>query len=502
MTSPVALVVLDGWGLAPPGPGNAVDLAETPVFDRVWAGWPHSTLEASGRAVGLPDGQQGNSEVGHLNLGAGRVVRQDLVRISDDVASGGLFENDVLVDACRRGRGSALHLMGLVSDGGVHSHIDHLLALIELARREGVEHVHVHAFTDGRDVSPTSGAGFLERVPNVATVCGRYYAMDRDRRWDRTRRAYDAIVHGVGARADDPAAAVRASYEAGVTDEFVEPVVVGDPSAGRVRDGDSVVFFNFRPDRARQLVRALIEPGFAEFDRGADPPRPHLVQMTEYAEEFDAPVAYPSESLDAVLAATLAAAGIEQLHVAETEKYPHVTYFFDGGSEHRSRGEEWKLVQSPRDVPTYDLKPAMSGPEVARVFSEGIASGYGFGLVNFANADMVGHSGVIPAVVEAVETVDSCLGLVLEAVQAAGGVCLVTADHGNAEQMLQPNGSPHTAHTTNPVPVVLVGGQDLALREGGRLSDVAPTLLQLLGVEQPAAMAGMSLLVSPPVRGV
>ena len=503
MTSPVALVVLDGWGLAPPGPGNAVDLAETPVFDRIWADWPHSTLAASGRAVGLPDGQQGNSEVGHLNLGAGRVVRQDLVRISDDVASGAFFENDVLVDACRRGRGSALHLMGLVSDGGVHSHIDHLLALIELARREGVEHVHVHAFTDGRDVSPTSGAGFLERVPNVATVCGRYYAMDRDRRWDRTKRAYDAIVRGVGARADDPAAAVRASYEAGVTDEFVEPVVVGDPSAGRVRDGDSVVFFNFRPDRARQLVRALIEPGFDEFDRGADPPRPHLVQMTEYAEEFDAPVAYPSESLDAVLAATLATAGIEQLHVAETEKYPHVTYFFDGGSEHRSRGEEWELVQSPRDVPTYDLKPAMSGPEVARVFSEGIASGgYGFGLVNFANADMVGHSGVIPAVVEAVETVDSCLGQVLEAVQAAGGVCLVTADHGNAEQMLQPNGSPHTAHTTNPVPVVLAGGQDLALREGGRLSDVAPTLLQLLGVEQPAAMAGTSLLVSPPVRGV
>ncbi|MFI5050579.1 MAG: 2,3-bisphosphoglycerate-independent phosphoglycerate mutase [Gaiellales bacterium] len=503
MSSPAALVVLDGWGLAPRGPGNAVDLAETPVFDRIWAGWPHATLEASGRAVGLPDGQQGNSEVGHLNLGAGRVVRQDLVRISDDVASGGFFENDVLVAACRRGRGSALHLMGLVSDGGVHSHIDHLLTLIELARREGVEHIHVHAFTDGRDVSPTSGAGFLERVPHVATVCGRYYAMDRDRRWERTKRAYDVIVHGAGARADDPVAAVRASYEAGVTDEFVEPVVIGDPSVGRVGDGDSVVFFNFRPDRARQLVRTLIEPGFAEFGRGADPPRPYLVQMTEYAEEFDAPVAYPSESLDAVLAATLAAAGVEQLHVAETEKYPHVTYFFDGGSEHRSRGEEWEMVQSPRDVPTYDHKPEMSAPEVARVFSEGIASGsYGFGLVNFANADMVGHSGVIPAVIDAVETVDRCLGQVLEAVQAAGGVCLVTADHGNAERMLQPDGSPHTAHTTNPVPVVLVGGRDLALREGGRLSDVAPTLLQLLGVDQPAAMAGMSLLVSPPVRGV
>jgi 2,3-bisphosphoglycerate-independent phosphoglycerate mutase len=499
MTRPVALVVLDGWGLAPPGPANAVDRADTPVFDRIWAECPHTTLDASGRAVGLPEGQQGNSEVGHLNLGAGRVVRQDLVRISDEIESGAFFENEVLVDACRRGRDSALHLMGLVSDGGVHSHIDHLLALIELARREGLERVHVHAFTDGRDVSPTSGVGFLRRVPDVATVVGRYFAMDRDQRWDRTKRAYDAIVHGIGDHADDPVAAVRASYEGGVTDEFVEPVVIGDPAAGRVRGEDSVVFLNFRPDRARQLVRSLIEPGFDEFDRGEDPPRPHLVQMTQYAEGFVAPVAYPSESLDAGLAATLAAAGVEQLHVAETEKYPHVTYFFGGGNEQRAEGEAWELVPSPRDVPTYDHKPAMSAAGVARVFSEGIASGaYGFGLVNFANADMVGHSGVIEAVVEAVETVDGCLGQVLEAVRSRDGVCLVTADHGNAEQMLQADGSPHTAHTTNPVPMVLVGAGDAALRAGGRLSDVAPTVLQLLGIDQPEAMAGSSLLESTP----
>jgi 2,3-bisphosphoglycerate-independent phosphoglycerate mutase len=385
--------------------------------------------------------------------------------------------------------------MGLVSDGGVHSHIAHVLALIELAQREGVEHVHVHAFTDGRDVSPTSGAGFVGSVPDVATVCGRYFAMDRDARWDRTKRAYDAIVHGEGDHAEDPVAAVRASYEGGVTDEFVEPVVIGDPAVGRVRDGDSVIFFNFRPDRARQLVRSLVEPDFDEFDRGADPPRPHLVQMTEYAEDFDAPVAYPSESLDAVLSSTLAAAGVEQLHVAETEKYPHVTYFFDGGSEHRAEGEDWELVASPRDVPTYDHKPQMSAPEVARVFADGIASGdYGFGLVNFANADMVGHTGVIPAVVEAVETVDGCLAQVLDAVERVGGACLVTADHGNAEQMLEPSGDPHTAHTTNPVPIVLVGGGDRELRTGGRLCDVAPTVLDLLGVEQPTEMAGESLV--------
>jgi 2,3-bisphosphoglycerate-independent phosphoglycerate mutase len=494
MTAPVCLVVLDGWGLAPAGPGNAIGLADTPVFDRLWAEHPRTTLAASGRAVGLPEGQMGNSEVGHLNLGAGRVVLQDLVRISEDIAAGGLERNRPVMDAVERGRGAALHLVGLVSDGGVHSHIDHLLALTATARAHGVERVHVHAFTDGRDVSPTSGAEFLERVPDVATVCGRYYGMDRDRRWDRTARAYDAMVRGVGERAADAAAAVRASYERGVTDEFVEPVVVGDPAAGRVRGEDAVIFFNFRPDRCRQLFRAFLEPGFDEFDRGPDPPLPRLVQMTEYSDEFDAPVAYPSDSVTSVLAQVLAAAGVAQLHVAETEKYPHVTYFFDGGSEHRSDGEQWELVDSPRDVATYDLKPAMSADGVADLFCSGFAGdGYGFGLVNFANADMVGHTGVIPAVVEAVETVDENLGRVVDTVRGRGGVCLVTADHGNAEQMLEPDGSPHTAHTTNPVPLIGVG-LDGRLRDGGRLADIAPTVLDLLRIPQPEAMEGVSLL--------
>jgi 2,3-bisphosphoglycerate-independent phosphoglycerate mutase len=497
--APVCLIVLDGWGLAPPGPGNAVDMAQTPTFDRLWAASPHTTLAASGRAVGLPDGQMGNSEVGHLNLGAGRVVLQDLVRIDEEIASGAFFQNPTLLDACRRAKAedAALHLMGLVSDGGVHSHIDHLIALLELARREGVERVHVHAFTDGRDVSPTSGAGFLERVPNVATVVGRYYAMDRDRRWDRIKRAYDALVHGVGEPAEDPVAAVRASYERGATDEFIEPIVVGDPRRCRIRSQDSVIFFNFRPDRARQLTRALIEPDFAEFDRGPDPPLPGLVQMTEYSEDFDAPVAYPSEPLTGVLAQVLAALDMPQLHVAETEKYPHVTYFFDGGSEHRSTAEEWSLVDSPRDVPTYDKKPQMSAEGVSTMFCEGMASGrYGFGLVNFANPDMVGHTGVIPAVVEAVETVDRCLADVVATVERLGGACLITADHGNAEQMLEPDGGPHTAHTTNPVPLILTG-RDAPLSEGGRLADIAPTVLDLLDIPKPETMDGRSLLDVP-----
>ncbi len=495
MTEPlVCLVVLDGWGLAPPGPGNAVELAATPTFDRLWAGYPHTQLAASGRAVGLPDGQMGNSEVGHTNLGAGRVVLQDLVRIDDDLESGAFYENAVLVDACRRARGSSLHLLGLVSDGGVHSHVRHLRGLIELASREGVERVHVHAFTDGRDTSPTGGAGYLEGIPGVATVCGRYYAMDRDRRWDRIERAYDAIVHGKGERADDPVAAVRARYAAGETDEFIQPIVIGDPAAGRIRAGDVAIFFNFRPDRARELTRALVDPGFSEFERGASPPLPFLVQMTEYADDIDAPVAFSGEALTDVLASTLASAGVAQIHAAETEKYAHVTYFFDGGSEHRQRGEQWELVDSRRDVATYDRAPEMSAEAVARAFCAGIAEReVRFGLVNFANPDMVGHTGVIPAAVAAVETVDGCLAQVVAAAEARGGLCLVTADHGNAELMLNADGSPNTAHTTNPVPFIATRAA-LHLRDGGRLADVAPTVLELLGVERPAAMRGESLL--------
>jgi 2,3-bisphosphoglycerate-independent phosphoglycerate mutase len=490
----VCLVVLDGWGLAPAGPGNAVDLADTPTFDRLWATYPHTQLDASGRAVGLPDGQMGNSEVGHTNLGAGRVVRQDLVRIDDDIGSGAFFENAVLVDACRQARGSALHLLGLVSDGGVHSHLRHLRALIELARREGVEHVHVHAFTDGRDTSPHGAVEYLDGIPGVATVAGRYYAMDRDRRWERAKRAYDAIVRGVGARADDAVEAVKASYAAGVTDEFIEPVVIGDPSTGRIRSSDAAIFFNFRPDRARELSWALTQADFDGFDRGPDPPLPHYVQMTEYADDITAPVAFPGEDLADVLAQVLAEHDVAQLHVAETEKYAHVTYFFDGGSETRCAGEEWELVDSPRDVATYDEKPSMSADGVADRVVSGLADDrYGFCLVNFANPDMVGHTGVIPAAVEAVETADRCLARVVEAVEARDGVCLITADHGNAETMLHPDGSPHTAHTTNPVPLIATA-HGVRFRNGGRLADIAPTLLDLLAVPPPAAMSGESLL--------
>jgi 2,3-bisphosphoglycerate-independent phosphoglycerate mutase len=493
VSRPVVLVVLDGWGLAPPGPGNAVSLARTPVFDALWGGERgEAQLAASGRAVGLPEGQQGNSEVGHLNLGAGRVVAQDLVRIDDDIESGAFFENETLREACRRGREAALHLLGLVSEGGVHSHASHLRALLELAEREGVERVRVHAFTDGRDTRPTSGADTLAGIRHVATVCGRYYAMDRDHRWDRTRRAYDAIVRGVGGRAGRADEAVRAQYERGVTDEFIEPTVIGDPARGRLAGGDAAIFFNFRPDRARQLTRALIDPEFAEFDRGPEPPRPFLVQMTRYSEDFDAPAAYPPQTVRPVLADVVAGAGLRQLHIAETEKYAHVTYFFDGGDEHRREGEDWLLIPSPRDVPTYDKAPAMSAPEVTERFVAALPDGYGFCVLNFANPDMVGHTGVIPAAVSAVETVDGCLGRVLEAVRAAGGVALVTADHGNAEQMLTADGEPHTAHTTNRVPVAVTDGR--RLRDGGSLADVAPTLLDLLRIDQPQEMRGHSLI--------
>jgi 2,3-bisphosphoglycerate-independent phosphoglycerate mutase len=489
----VCLVVLDGWGLAEPGPGNAVELAATPTFDDLWARYPHTQLGASGRDVGLPDGQMGNSEVGHTNLGAGRIVLQDLVRIDEEIESGAFDTNDVLVEACRRAQGSALHLLGLVSDGGVHSHVAHLQALIKLAWRQGVERVHVHAFTDGRDVSPTSGAGFLEQLDEVATVCGRYWAMDRDTRWDRTKRAYDAIVHGTGERADDAAEAVRQSYERGVTDEFVEPTVIGDPAAGRIRAEDVAIFFNFRPDRARQLTRALTERDFDRFDRGPDPPLPWFVQMTEYADDIRVPVAYPSEPLHEVLSAVLAERGAPQLHVAETEKYPHVTYFFDGGSEHRAKGERWELVDSPRDVATYDERPQMSAEDVAGRFEDALEEGTRFAVVNFANPDMVGHTGSIPAAIEAVETVDRCLARVVSAVERRGGVCLITADHGNAERMLEPDGSPDTAHTTNPVPLI-VTDEGARLRDGGRLADIAPTVLALLGIPAPETMTGRSLL--------
>jgi len=499
----LALVILDGWGLAPPGPGNAVEQAETPVFDELWAQYPHTRLSASGRDVGLPDGQMGNSEVGHLNLGAGAVVKQDLARIDDSIADGGFFENEALRAACAAARESPtgrLHALGLVSDGGVHSGFAHLRALIELAARERVPDLVIHAFTDGRDTLPQSGAGFVEELEGwlaehggrIGTVMGRYWAMDRDRRWDRTERAWGAIVQGEGKQASNAAEAVRASYAEDVTDEFVEPVVIEGYEG--LEEGDVAIHFNFRPDRARQLVRALAEKGFSEFDRG-DAPRPPLTAFTEYQEGWPYPVAFPPRDPEVTLAKVLAEAGARQLHVAETEKYAHVTYFFNGGREQEWEGEERRLVDSPRDVPTYDHKPEMSAAGAAGEFAERWrADGYRFGIINFANPDMVGHTGDIPAAVKAIETVDACLGDVVTAVHESGGACLVTADHGNADNMLEPDGSPNTAHSLNPVPLIATAPTG-ALGEG-ILADVAPTVLALLGIPQPEEMTGHPLVAA------
>jgi 2,3-bisphosphoglycerate-independent phosphoglycerate mutase len=498
MTDRVCLVVLDGWGLAEPGRGNAVELADTPVFDALWRDHPHTSLTAWGPSVGLPEGQMGNSEVGHLNLGAGAIVKQDLLRIDDAIADGSFFEREALKAACAAGREAGrLHLLGLVSKGGVHASMDHLRALAGLAEREGVPDVVLHAFTDGRDTNPDSGAAALAKAEQwplrVATVTGRYWAMDRDRRWDRTKRAWEALVHG---EADVPAAAsgeaaVRAAYERGETDEFIQPTLVGEE--GRIRDGDAVIFFNFRPDRARQLTRALGEDDFDEFDRGAAP-RAGLTTLTQYQEDWGYPIAFPPERPTVTLASTLADRGIDQLHVAETEKYAHVTYFFNGGEEHPYEGERRDLVDSPRDVATYDEKPQMSAREAATAFVEAWGDGdYGFGIINFANPDMVGHTGVIPAAVAAIECVDGCLGRVVEAVRASGGVCVITADHGNADHMLEPDGSPNTAHSMNPVPLIVTADVG-PLRAGGILADVAPTVLALLGQERPPEMSGSSLL--------
>jgi 2,3-bisphosphoglycerate-independent phosphoglycerate mutase len=483
----VVLVILDGWGCAPPGPGNAVELASTPVFDRLWSQYPHARLEASGEAVGLPPGQMGNSEVGHLTIGSGRVLDQDFQRVNRAIADGSFFDNEALVSAFRRARerGGDMHLLGLVSYGGVHSHIDHLRALLEMARREGIaDRTWIHAFTDGRDVSPTSAVRDLAELPDerIATISGRYYAMDRDKRWERTQLALDAILHERGSVGPEPATElVQRSYDAAITDEFILPLWrEGKPALDPARDG--AIFFNFRPDRARQLSEKLAEL------------RTDLTTMTKYREDFTFPVAFPEQSVEMVLAEVLAEHGVRQLHTAETEKYAHVTYFFNGGREDEFPGETRVLVPSPRDVPSYDFKPEMSAKELTDRFVEEIGSGYAFAVINFANPDMVGHTGVIPAVVRAVETADACLGRVVEAVQALGGVCLVTADHGNAERMLEDDGvHPHTAHTTNLVPLIATEKR-LKLRDMGELSDLAPTILALLDFAQPLQMTGETLI--------
>jgi 2,3-bisphosphoglycerate-independent phosphoglycerate mutase len=495
-----ALIVLDGWGLAPDGPGNAVALAETPVFDELWATYPHTELTACGRAVGLPEGQMGNSEVGHLNLGAGAVVLQDLTKIDEAARSGEFSRNDVLREAFSGSE--RVHLIGLVSDGGVHSGWMHLEALIRLAAELEVPDLVLHAFTDGRDTLPQSGAGYLETVEGwmadagagrIGSVVGRYYAMDRDRRWDRIQLAYDLLVHGrASERAGSGPEAARAAYERDEKDEFIKPVLIGEEA--RIRPGDSVVAFNFRPDRMREISRALAEQGFDEIDRGGAPVIERYATMAEYEEGWPYPVAFPPEHPSTTLPRVLAAQGARQLHVAETEKYAHVTYFFNGGNEEPSEGERRELVPSPRDVPTYDHKPEMSAPEAATAFVEAWREDQPtFGIINFANADMVGHTGVIEAAVRAIETVDRCLGEIVSAVHESGGACFITADHGNADHMLEDDGSPNTAHSLNPVPVI-VTVPGLELRSGGILADVAPTLLEVLGIDQPEAMTGRSLI--------
>ena len=494
---------MDGFGLTGRADGNAIRAARTPRLDRFLEECAHTSLQASGLDVGLPEGQMGNSEVGHTNIGAGRVVFQDLPRITKAIGDGSFDANPAYqkaMDACLA-QGTSLHLMGLLSDGGVHSHLEHLFALMRLAKKKGLENVYIHAFLDGRDVSPTSGAGFLAHtveacreigVGKIATVMGRYYAMDRDRRWDRVEAAYDAMVYGEGAVTNPlPVAAVKDSYDRGITDEFVEPVVC-DPD-GTISDNDSVIFFNFRPDRAREITRSLVDPDFDGFTRQFFPLT--FVCNTEYdADMPNVEVAFPRISVKNGLGEYLSQMGMTQLRIAETEKYAHVTFFFNGGSETVFPGEDRVLIPSPK-VATYDLQPEMSAQEVCDRCVERIESGaYDVIVLNFANCDMVGHTGVFDAAVKAVETVDACVGRVVDATLKMGGIAMITADHGNAEQMREPDGSPMTAHTTNPVPFILCGA-GTELRPDGRLADIAPTILDVMGLACPEEMDGRTLIL-------
>lgn len=500
-----ALLILDGFGIGRDDPkSNAIVAQGTPHIDALKAQYSVTQIGASGFDVGLPDGQMGNSEVGHTNIGAGRVVYQMLVKITKDIVDGAFFEIPALLGAMKNAAANdtALHLIGLVSDGGVHSHQEHLYGLIEMAKQNGVKKVYVHALLDGRDVPPDSGECFVQQLVDktrelglgkVATVMGRFYAMDRDFAWDRVGKAYAAMVYGEGVQQSDPVKAVADSYKNGVMDEFVLPTVCD--AEGTIKPNDSVVFFNFRPDRARQITRAFVDPDFAGFERKNGFFPLHYVCMTQYDETMpNVTVAYPPEALDMTMGEYLSKLGLKQLRIAETQKYAHVTFFFNGGVEREVEGEERVLVPSPRDVATYDLKPEMSAVGVTDELVRRLeADTYDFVVVNYANADMVGHTGVISAAVKAVETVDACLGRVVEAALARGGACLITADHGNSDHMLEPDGSPNTAHSTNLVPfVATVSG--MRVREGGRLCDLAPTVLGLLGLEQPPEMTGRGLL--------
>jgi 2,3-bisphosphoglycerate-independent phosphoglycerate mutase len=508
--APVVLAILDGWGHRSSETHNAIQLADTPVMDALWQAYPHTLIEASGAAVGLPDDQMGNSEVGHLTIGSGRIIRQELVRISQAVLDGSLARNsamNALADKLQA-RGGTLHLIGLCSDGGVHSHINHLGGLLRWAAERGLGDVCVHVITDGRDTAPNSATGFVATIEKqiraagvgrIVTLCGRYWAMDRDNRWDRTEKAYRLLTDGRQASAISPSEAIAASYAADVEDEFLEPVRL---QPGRLEDGDGVICFNFRPDRGRQLIKALVAPEFSAFER-QEHPAVDVVTFTQYEKGLPVDVAFPPESLDGLLGQVVSEAGLRQLRTAETEKYPHVTYFMNGGIEQAFPGEDRHLVPSPR-VATYDQAPAMSAEQLTSSCVAAIQKGvYSLVVINYANPDMVGHTGQIAATTEAISTVDRCVGQLMEATNRMGGTLLITADHGNAEVMVGPDGRPWTAHTTNPVPVILVEGEKrklpghgnaVRLREQGGLADIAPTLLEILGLPKPATMTGTSLI--------
>jgi 2,3-bisphosphoglycerate-independent phosphoglycerate mutase len=510
MKKPLVLMILDGWGINPCPDSNAVAMAKTPNLAGYLREFPHVQIRTSGMAVGLPEGQMGNSEVGHLNLGAGRIVYQDFTRITKAIEDGEFFTNPALLDCIAKVKssGGRLHLAGLLSDGGVHSHNTHLYALVELAKQRGLTDVCIHCLLDGRDTPPQSGAGYLQEletelnrigIGRIATVMGRYYAMDRDNRWERVAQAYNAMVLGQGECCRSAAELIEKSYQAGVTDEFVLPAVIcadGQP-VGAINDNDGLIFFNFRSDRAREITRALTFQQFDGFERQRVPRLAAYVCMTEYDATFGLPIAFEQQALTNLLGGVLAEAGLRQLRIAETEKYAHVTFFFNGGVETPFPNEERALIPSPKEVATYDLKPEMSAYAVAdELIARLEQDRYDVVILNFANCDMVGHTGILPAAIKAVETVDTCAGRVVEKVRSLGGTVLITADHGNAEQMVDEQGEPHTAHTCNPVWLVLVDDnrKDTVLKEGGKLADIAPTMLNILGLPQPTEMTGESLL--------
>ena len=503
---PTVLLIMDGFGLAPAGEANGISCADTPNLDRLWAECPHTQLEASGLAVGLPEGQMGNSEVGHTNIGAGRVVYQDLPRISNAVADGSFFKNEAYRSAmlAARDSGRKLHIAGLLSDGGVHSHIEHLFALLKMAKDLALTKVYVHAMLDGRDVGPTTGAGYVKQlldkcaelgIGSVATVQGRFYGMDRDKRWERVEKGYAAMVYGEGVEDADPVHAVEESYIAGVTDEFVVPVVCDRD--GMIAGGDSVIFLNFRPDRAREITRALVDPAFDGFDRRFGCFALRYVCTTQYDATIEnVDIAFPPEEIGMTFGEYMGKLGKTQLRIAETEKYAHVTFFFNGGREEAYPGEDRCLIPSPKEFPTYDLIPEMSAYAVTDELVGRIESGkYDALICNLANCDMVGHTGVKSAVIKAVETVDECVGRIVEATLKMCGVILITADHGNADRVMKPDGSPDTAHTTNPVPLIAAGAPEGLTLQPGRLCDLVPTMLDLMGLAQPEEMTGTSLLV-------